>query len=47
MACCADVLLHVGEEIHEAGDDVAKELEKPISKLTECVSIASAVFFIS
>jgi hypothetical protein len=35
IARCADILLHVREEIHEVGDEVARELERPIYKLTE------------
>ena len=32
---CADILLSVREEIHEAGDQIGIELELPISKLDE------------
>jgi abelson tyrosine-protein kinase 1 len=32
---CADILLSVREEIHDAGDEVGIELAAPISKLEE------------
>jgi abelson tyrosine-protein kinase 1 len=32
---CADLLLSVRVEIHEAGDEVGEELEAPIAKLVE------------
>jgi len=41
MAClrlterCADILMSVREEIHEAGDEVAEELTEPIDKLVQ------------
>ena len=31
---CADILLCVREEIHEAGDEVGQELQDPLQKLT-------------
>ena len=34
---CADILLSVREEIHNAGDKVGKELQWPLQKLTEFV----------
>ena len=34
---CANILLSVREEIHEAGDQVGSELALPISKLEESV----------
>lgn len=45
MAClrlterCADILMSVREEIHEAGDKVAEELKDSIAKLVTCVLI--------
>lgn len=41
MAClrlterCADILLAVREEIHDAGDQVGEELQVPMQKLVE------------
>jgi hypothetical protein len=41
MAClrlterCADILISVREEIHEAGDHVTQELRLPLQKLVE------------
>ena len=34
---CADILLSIREEIHEAGNYVGSELHVPIVKLVECV----------
>ena len=34
---CADILLSIREEIHEAGNYVGIELQEPITKLVECV----------
>ena len=34
---CADILLSVRQEIHDAGDLVGEELNLPIQKLSECV----------
>ena len=34
---CADILLSIREEIHEAGNYVGIELQGPITKLVECV----------
>lgn len=37
MERCADILLSIREEIHEAGNYVGIELQEPITKLVECV----------
>jgi len=43
MAClrltqrCADILISVRQEVHDAGGDVGDELKVPIDKLVECV----------
>ncbi|KAH9476525.1 putative serine/threonine-protein kinase [Psilocybe cubensis] len=33
---CADILLSVREEVHEAGDQIGTELKLPLAKLEEC-----------
>ena len=41
MAClrltqrCADILISVRSEVHEAGDEVGEELTGPVAKLVE------------
>ena len=43
MAClrltqrCADILISVRQEVHDAGGDVGDELKGPVDRLVECV----------